>query len=173
MTGSFNDLEQGGPLNRVQPVRAARLPRASVVVRFMEKVMIQAGQCWIWTGSCNDVGYGYFNHPDTGYAHRAAYLLLVGPIPEGAELDHLCRNKSCVKPDHLEPVTARVNVRRAIPDTWTRCERLHPGMPTRLSEKKVRSRSRTRCLECHRVEAAAERQRFREECAARRAAQKG
>lgn len=155
-----DDLQQIGPLNRVAPVRAAKLPKPSTVVRFLRKVRIRPDGCWIWAGGCNTVGYGYFRHPATKYAHRASYLLLVGPIPEGCELDHLCGVKSCVNPDHLEPVSARVNVRRAHGETWTACDRLHPTTPTRLAPKREGGSARMRCLECHRVtETAARKQR--------------
>lgn len=66
-------------------------------------------ECWNWKGATLR-GYGrfrYFGHYIQ--AHRAAWLLLVGPIPESLELDHLCRNRSCVNPSHLEPVTGREN----------------------------------------------------------------
>lgn len=82
--------------------------------RFWSKVDA-SGDCWIWTGSINPVnGYSHTywgGHTNSG--HRAAYEMLVGPIPEGLQLDHLCRVRACVNPDHLEPVTARENVRRS------------------------------------------------------------
>lgn len=75
------------------------------------------GPCWIWTASVYQVsGYGQFS-PIRGakvVAHRFAYELLVGSVPEGLELDHLCRVRACVNPAHLEPVTHRENVRRGV-----------------------------------------------------------
>lgn len=70
--------------------------------------------CWLWTGSLTWDGYGLFreNNRRTG-AHRFAYEYHVGPIPAGLQLDHLCRVRNCVNPDHLEPVTASENTRRA------------------------------------------------------------
>jgi hypothetical protein len=72
--------------------------------------------CWLWTASIAPNGYGHFYRGTTGgrVAHRFAYELLVGPIPEGLQLDHLCSNRGCVNPDHLEPVTAAINTRRAL-----------------------------------------------------------
>lgn len=73
------------------------------------------GFCWNWTASVCKWGYGQFNVNRTGkkmQAHRIAYTALVGTIPEGLELDHLCRNTSCVNPDHLEPVTREENQAR-------------------------------------------------------------
>jgi HNH endonuclease len=66
------------------------------------------GECWLWTGATTK-GYGRFR--GTG-AHRFAYELLVGPIPQGLQLDHLCRVRNCVNPEHLEPVTCQENLRR-------------------------------------------------------------
>jgi len=65
--------------------------------------------CWNWQLYVDDRGYGRCKKDR---AHREYYRRHVGPIPEGTELDHLCRNKRCVNPDHLEPVTHAENVRR-------------------------------------------------------------
>lgn len=82
--------------------------------RFWPKVERTEG-CWLWTAGLNDCGYGWFN-PGAGMspvrAHRWAYEQIVGPIPEGLDLDHLCRVRNCVNPEHLEPVTRRENVQR-------------------------------------------------------------
>lgn len=73
------------------------------------------GDCWLWTGPVDREGYGQLAMPGPRYvkAHRIAYELLVGPIEPGLQVDHLCRVRACVNPDHLEPVSARVNVRRS------------------------------------------------------------
>ena len=74
--------------------------------------------CWLWLGQRNAWGYGHFRRtlvPGTYVAvkaHRLAYELVVGPIPAGLTLDHLCGRPSCVRPDHLEPVTSAENLRR-------------------------------------------------------------
>lgn len=69
------------------------------------------GECWLWIGSTYLNGYGKFASPQQ-YAHRFAYEDLVVEIPEGLQIDHLCRVRNCVRPEHLEPVTLSVNVRR-------------------------------------------------------------
>lgn len=73
------------------------------------------GPCWLWTASKTGSGYGKMWWPSEQRlvpAHRIVYGLLVGPIPIGSELDHLCRTPSCVRPEHLEPVSHRVNMLR-------------------------------------------------------------
>lgn len=82
--------------------------------RFWDKVT-QTECCWVWTGATDPAGYGR-SADESGaikLAHRVAYLLSVGPIPEATpELDHLCRVECCVRPDHLEPVTKDENRKR-------------------------------------------------------------
>ncbi len=70
--------------------------------------------CWEWVGTLNASGYGRFRFRGSGayLAHRASYEMHVGEIPDGLVIDHLCRNRSCVNPDHLEPVTDRENLIR-------------------------------------------------------------
>lgn len=72
------------------------------------------GRCWIWMRSTFRSGYGAFHpkHGQTVLAHRYSWELQVGPIPDGHVLDHLCRNRACVNPAHLEPVSNTENLRR-------------------------------------------------------------
>lgn len=71
--------------------------------------------CWVWQGKQNGQGYGRIGINYRVYmAHRVVYELYVGPIPKGKELDHLCRNRICVNPSHLEPVTRSVNLLRGV-----------------------------------------------------------
>ena len=72
--------------------------------------------CWLWTGSWNSAGYGRVKLAgrDNLRAHRITYTTLVGPVPPGLELDHLCRVRCCCNPAHLEPVTHRENLIRGI-----------------------------------------------------------
>lgn len=84
------------------------------------------GPCWLWTSTITGAGYGLIGvDGKRRYAHRISYELLVGPIPQGLELDHLCRTTACVNPDHLEPVTHRENIRRSKPATKTHCVHGH------------------------------------------------
>jgi hypothetical protein len=82
--------------------------------RFWSKVEKTPG-CWIWTGALTEEGYGLLGIGGTKnrLAHRWSYERFVGPIPEGLQLDHLCRVRNCVNPEHLEPVTAGENARRS------------------------------------------------------------
>ena len=85
--------------------------------RFLEKIIIdQETGCCIWTGShVGKVGYGYFwSKSGSCRAHKFCYESIIGPVPKGMELDHLCRNTLCVLPYHLEPVSHLENVRRGV-----------------------------------------------------------
>jgi hypothetical protein len=69
--------------------------------------------CWVYTGARARGGYGFVRvHGKNLYAHRVTYEALRADIPPGLQIDHLCRNRACVNPWHLEPVTARVNTLR-------------------------------------------------------------
>lgn len=87
----------------------------TVYDRFWENVLFGPEGCWIWGGYRNDVGYGQLRHCGrTYYAHRFSYELHKGEIPNGLDLDHLCRVRCCVNPDHLEAVTRKENLRRGL-----------------------------------------------------------
>jgi hypothetical protein len=94
--------------------RVARIPLAD---RFWPKVSRLDGGCWRWTGMIDKAGYGRIRDGDTGqslYAHRVSYEMHRGHVPAGLELDHLCRNRWCVNPDHMEAVTHRANYMRGV-----------------------------------------------------------
>jgi hypothetical protein len=86
----------------------------TAIQRFEEKYEpIPESGCWLWTAYTNSWGYGYFRFNGRwGRAHRFSYEYFVGEIPKGLGLDHLCRVRNCVNPDHLEPVTNRENALR-------------------------------------------------------------
>lgn len=82
--------------------------------RFWSKVAKRDDDCWLWTGARNSRGYGQWGvNGRSRSVHRVAYEALVGPIPDGLTIDHLCSNKLCVNPEHLEPVTGAENTARA------------------------------------------------------------
>ena len=93
--------------------RATNLP--PLEDRFRQR-LIKSDGCWGWTGATSpSTGYSVFvtGHSSRTYAHRFSYELFKGPIPNGYQIDHLCRNRPCVNPDHLEAVTQQENIRRA------------------------------------------------------------
>ena len=117
------------------------------------------GFCWLWRGVVNSKGYGnatlpkrrcihagwqgvacscVHNHPVTTGAHRVAYALAVEEVPDGLQLDHLCRNRSCCNPAHLEPVTPGENSRRA---HWT--------LQAAYAATRAKAAARTHCAAGH------------------------
>lgn len=118
---------------------------ARVEERFWAKVDA-GGDCWEWTASRFD-GYGRFGVAGRQQgAHRVAYEILVGPIPADLVIDHLCRNRGCVNPDHLEPVTPEENRRRGIVDRERKhCPRGHLFTPENVY---ISSKGRKECRIC-------------------------
>lgn len=119
---------------------------------FWRRVDREPDGCWQWTGYRRRTGYGEW-HPERHVrrlAHRHAYELLVGAIPDGKVLDHLCRNRGCVNPAHLEPVTIGENVLRGdtIPARWaqrTHCQQGHALTPDNLKKDRGRGRECRTC----------------------------
>lgn len=89
--------------------------------------------CWNWIGALNHHDYGVYTYDFiTHYAHRFVYEYLIGKIPKGKQIDHLCRNPRCVNPEHLEPVTSLENSRRGLKSgnaIKTHCKRGHEFTP--------------------------------------------
>lgn len=112
------------------------LPR-KVLTQFWNRVDIcQEADCWPWTGNISDQGYGIFNYPvkQRVKAHRLSYELVRGTIPSGVVPDHLCRNRWCVNPYHLELVPIKENVLRGVGITAknkvkTHCKNGHEFTP--------------------------------------------
>lgn len=90
----------------------------------------ELGPCWRWRFGRSKAGYGTYRLRGlTEYAHRISYELLIGPIPAGLTLDHLCRVRHCVNPAHLEAVSIQVNVSRRIDINKSHCVHGHPYTP--------------------------------------------
>lgn len=122
--------------------------------RFWEKVKRDPDSgCWLWTGATGR-GYGLFQlKGKLVIAHRFAYQRLRGAVPEELQLDHLCRNRACCNPDHLEPVTCRENLLRS-PITQagknarkTHCDNGHEF----TKENTYRWKGHRQCRECNRA----------------------
>ena len=113
------------------------------------------GPCWLWLGYCRDGRYPWMYYEGRPLAaYRVAYILLVGPIPEGLQLDHLCRVASCVNPAHLEPVTQQENIRRQVA-VITHCPQGHEYTPENTGHWRGKNgRSYKYCRICSRVNAA-------------------
>lgn len=132
---------------------------ADLPAKMLARVAVAESGCWLWTGSCDPSGYGTLKlEGRTRRAHRLAYELLVGPIPDGLQLDHLCRVRNCANPDHLEPVTNQENSRRGRA-LITHCPKGHPysGDNLRLHVRKNGRDVNRECRECVRAAMARER----------------
>lgn len=95
--------------------------------RFWGKVeVIPFHECWEWVGAINSGGYGHMRVAGkTPKAHRISYELHRGPVPAGLVVDHKCGNRACVRPEHLEAVTQRVNVLRGDSEMARRSRQTH------------------------------------------------
>lgn len=143
--------------------------REPMAVRFWRKVEKREDGCWIWLGARSlklKKPYGMFrvNNTMTRRAHVLSYELYYGPVPEGKELDHLCRETLCVNPQHLEPVTHGENIKRGVEHGSYRNNRAHVRqrsalgtfLPEPLDIEHVQSRHSTRpegyCSNGHKME---------------------
>lgn len=119
------------------------------IVRFWAKVDRRTpDECWEWTAYRKPSGYGQFSCGPKRYAaHRFAYVLTFGEPPEGLDLDHLCRNRACCNPFHLEPVTRRVNLRRGVGHgSETHCPSGHRYSPDNTYVERDGSRKCRTCV---------------------------
>jgi hypothetical protein len=144
-----------------------------VLERLEPKVLFAESGCWEWQGATNGFGYGRIGVGGRAggmeYTHRVAWESLVGPIPEGFTIDHLCRNRLCLNPDHLEPVTQGENIRRAVPrgeahynSAKTHCPKGHEYTPSNLIHRSD-GRPTRECRECSRQRCLAYSRRKRKE----------
>lgn len=123
-------------------------------------IVVDRSGCWVWQRQKNAKGYSRITTPQPFNrkvrAHRVSYILTRGPIPYGMTLDHLCRNTSCVNPDHLEPCSAVENRARsphqlgAIHAAKTHCPQGHPYEGDNLRPNHLRGGNRD-CSTCHRA----------------------
>lgn len=144
---SFTDAFPNRPaLPTVIRVGAREIPITERdVERFFAKVRITGPEeCWEWTAGQGTGGYGSFRlgpKPGTDiHAHRFAYTALIGQIPGGLQLDHLCRNRGCINPAHLEPVTLAENVLRGAGITAAHAAQTHCIHGHAFDEKNTRMR---------------------------------
>jgi len=127
------------------------------IQRFLDSfTVVPETGCWEWTGHKTPNGYGGFTPTGataTG-AHRWSFEWFVGPIGSGFQIDHLCRNRACVNPDHVEPVTCAENIRRGETGKWqtlrTHCPKGHPYNETNT----IRRDGKRSCRECARLRCA-------------------
>lgn len=136
--------------DQLDEARRIRWGNKTILERFWEKVEETEG-CWLWNGYHGGMGYGQFwitpGRPIG--AHRFAYQLLVGPIPDDFDIDHLCRNPRCVNPKHLEPVSHRENMRRSKAARKMACKLGHDW--TNPKNVYIRKGGQRWCAECART----------------------
>jgi hypothetical protein len=105
--------------------------------------------CWLWTGAISQHGYGrFYFRGKAEAAHRASYILYRSEIPEGLEIDHLCRTRNCVNPDHLEPVTPKVNRLRGYGWAGIHSRRTHCPKGHQLVSDRYHGHKRRWCETC-------------------------
>ena len=136
--------------------------RMSPLERVARNIVIDEVGCWLWTGRLSNERYAQFTVTQTGYptvtlsGHKVSYELHNGRVPDGMVLDHLCRTRHCVNPDHLEVVRQRVNTLRSpialgsINAAKTHCPQGHPYSPenTYVYRLKTRSTTTRTCKTC-------------------------
>jgi hypothetical protein len=128
-----------------KPAKVITGPRTAAF--FKRAVRNDEGGCWPWLGAHTKAGYGVLSvKRERVYAHRYAYTLFKGPIPEGLQLDHLCRNRGCCNPEHLEAVTRRENILRGVAPAAQHAKKTH--CPKGHAYDRVR-RGQRECKRCH------------------------
>lgn len=134
---------------------SGRMKGLPINVRLLSRTVIDDGfGCWEFTGTTSG-GYGMIGRPNNGgmaLAHRISYELFVGEIPEGLTIDHLCRNRRCINPWHLEAVTGKVNVLRGDGPTAKNVRKTHcpKGHPYSAENTRIGKNGGRFCRTCHR-----------------------
>lgn len=129
-----------------------------MIQRFLDKIEYAEhsdDDCWYWSSAVNKFGYGAFwLDGKTVRAHRYSYEMIKGKIPDGLQLDHLCRNRLCVNPEHLEVVSLTENIKRGLTgkinhhsSKKTHCPKGHEYTEDNI--KRIKNNNRN-CLTCHR-----------------------
>lgn len=150
------------PAKRVKPIidrcsMPSATPRVCPVTdrEYIEERVWRDGfsGCWHWTLSKTDKGYGQAHRDGkTKRAHRVSYEAFVGPVPIGLQLDHLCRNRACANPAHLEPVTQRENILRGVAPSAQNARKTHceQGHEFTAANTYIHTGGKRRCRACHR-----------------------
>lgn len=127
----------------------------SLAQRLWSKAPVDEAGCWVWQGGRSDTGYGTIRADgQTLLVHRVAYELVKGPIPEGLTIDHLCRVRTCINPDHLEAVTGRINILRGVGSAAQNARKTHclRGHPFTAENTYIRPSGGRGCRICRRAE---------------------